>query len=169
MTRFACSSTRRCFITPKRVIDSSASSSVSVRPSRANKRSSKLRRVGSASALNTRSSSMGSSASVTNRIIGDLLVTCQARPAPEQSLLELNNCEYLSLDFDRRHKAAVVVDPGHIRAWGRAVVIGSGELVPPRVERRRFFVLETAVGASVSCEAEQVTRVVVFVGFDLVD
>ena len=46
------------FITPKRVISSSDSSSVSVRPSRSKSRSSRRRRVGSASALNTRSSSV---------------------------------------------------------------------------------------------------------------
>src|SRR4030081_1201450 len=44
-------------MTPKRVISSSDSSSVSVRPSRAKSRSSRKRRVGSASALNTPSSS----------------------------------------------------------------------------------------------------------------
>ena len=70
----ASSSTRRCFITPKRVISSSDSSSVSVRPSRSKSRSSRKRRVGSASALNTRSSS------VTTPRIGDQMVTCQARP-----------------------------------------------------------------------------------------
>ena len=54
----ASSSTRRCFITPKRVISSSDSSSVSVRPSRSKSRSSRKRRVGSASALKTGSSSI---------------------------------------------------------------------------------------------------------------
>src|SRR3954447_18361165 len=44
-------------MTPKRVIATSDSSSVSVRPSRVKSRSSRKRRVGSASALKTRSSS----------------------------------------------------------------------------------------------------------------
>ena len=52
------SSTRRCFITPKRDISSSDSNSVNVRPSRANSRSSRNRRVVSASALKVRSSSL---------------------------------------------------------------------------------------------------------------
>src|SRR5688500_8364751 len=52
-------------------MSSSDSSSVSVRPSRAKSRSSRKRRVGSASALNTRSSS------VMTAIIGDQIVTCQ--------------------------------------------------------------------------------------------
>jgi hypothetical protein len=56
--RPASSRTRRCFITPKRVISSSDSSSVSVRPSRAKSRSRRKRRVQSATALNTRSSSV---------------------------------------------------------------------------------------------------------------
>src|SRR6185437_11777244 len=64
------SNTFRCFITPNRVIASCASSSVSVRPSRSNSRSSSIRLVGSASALKTRSSSMPP-------IIGDQMVTCQ--------------------------------------------------------------------------------------------
>src|SRR5262245_18205299 len=54
----ASSSTRRCFITPKRVISRSDSSSPSERPSRSKSRSRRKRRVGSASALKTRSSSM---------------------------------------------------------------------------------------------------------------
>src|SRR4030095_5796742 len=52
------SSTRRCFITPKRDISSSDSNSVKVWPSRANSRSSRNRRVVSASALKMRSSSL---------------------------------------------------------------------------------------------------------------
>src|SRR6476619_6079379 len=60
----ASSRRRRCFITPKRVISSSDSSSVSVRPSRSKSRSRRWRRVGSASALKTWSSSS------TPRIIG---------------------------------------------------------------------------------------------------
>src|SRR5207248_7469135 len=71
-TRPASSSTRRCFITPNRVIASSPSSSVSVRPSRSKSRSRSRRRLGSASALKTASSSTG-------RIIGDHMVTCQVR------------------------------------------------------------------------------------------
>src|SRR5258707_5665604 len=70
-TRPASSSTRRCFITPKRVMSSSDSSSVSVRPSRSKSRSSRWRRVPSANALKTRSSS-------TPRMICDQIVTCQA-------------------------------------------------------------------------------------------
>src|ERR1035441_10521228 len=58
MTSPASSRTLRCFITPNRVISSSDSSSVNVRPSRWKSRSSRKRRVGSASALNTRSSSV---------------------------------------------------------------------------------------------------------------
>jgi hypothetical protein len=58
MTRPASSSTFRCFMTPNRVIaGSSDSSSVSVRPSRAKRRSSRNRRLGSASARNTPCSS----------------------------------------------------------------------------------------------------------------
>src|SRR6266404_7479198 len=71
-TRPASSSTFRCFITPNRVISSSASSSVSVRPSRSKSRSSSRRRLESASALKTASSSM-------RLIIGDQMVTCQER------------------------------------------------------------------------------------------
>jgi hypothetical protein len=56
----ASSSTFRCFMTPYRVISTADSRSVSVRPSRANSRSRRNRRVGSASALNTRSSSVTS-------------------------------------------------------------------------------------------------------------
>src|SRR5258708_2784614 len=54
----ASSRMRRCFMTPKRVISSSDSSSVSVRPSRTKSRSRRNRRVGSARALKTRSSSV---------------------------------------------------------------------------------------------------------------
>src|SRR5215207_8550075 len=54
-TRFASSSTFRCFITPKRDIGSRRSSAVSVCPSSWKSRSSSARRVGSASALNTSS------------------------------------------------------------------------------------------------------------------
>src|SRR3954453_5797012 len=68
-TRPASSSTRRCFITPKRVIGRRPSSAVSVCPSSANSSSRRPRRVGSAIALNTSS---------TPRRIGDRLVTCQA-------------------------------------------------------------------------------------------
>src|SRR5918994_3309432 len=57
-TRPASSRTRRCFMTPKRVISNPDSSYISVRPSRLKSRSSRKRRVGSASALNTRSSSV---------------------------------------------------------------------------------------------------------------
>src|SRR5581483_1729603 len=64
-TRPASSSTRRCFITPKRVISRSLSSSESVRPSRSKSRSSRCRRVGSASALKTESSSVTSASYVT--------------------------------------------------------------------------------------------------------
>src|SRR3990172_7579468 len=70
-TRPASSSTRRCFITPKRVIDRRRSSALRVCPSCLNSSSSRLRRVGSARALNT--SSMPGS-------IGDQLVTCQVHP-----------------------------------------------------------------------------------------
>src|SRR5687767_9396988 len=70
----AFSRTRRCFMTPNLVIASLDSSSVSVRPSRASSWSSRSRRVGSASALNTRSSS-----AVMETSIGDQMVTCQPR------------------------------------------------------------------------------------------
>src|SRR4051812_5409444 len=70
MTRPASSSTRRCFMTPKRVIGNRCSSEPRVCPSCSRSASSRLRRVGSASALNT--SSMP-------RTIGDHMVTCQAR------------------------------------------------------------------------------------------
>src|ERR671918_2656080 len=84
-TRPASSSTRRCFITPKRVMSSSDSSSVSVRPSRRNSRSSRWRRVGSARALKTRSSSS------TRGTICDQMVTCQ--PVAHHALLRaMNNC-----------------------------------------------------------------------------
>ena len=69
-TRPASSSTRRCFITPKRVISNSDSSSPSVRPSRSKSRSRRCRRVGSASALKT-------SVVVHAYIIRDQTVTCQ--------------------------------------------------------------------------------------------
>src|SRR4051812_38481553 len=69
-TRPASSSTLRCFITPKRVIGSLSSSALRLWPSCSNSSSSRLRRVGSASALNT--SSMPPT-------ICDRLVTCQAR------------------------------------------------------------------------------------------
>src|SRR4051794_28234349 len=68
VTRPASSSTRRCFITPKRVIGSRSSSALSVCPSSVYSSSSRLRRVGSARALNTSSMPV---------MIGDLLVTCQ--------------------------------------------------------------------------------------------
>src|SRR5436305_8660231 len=68
VTRPASSSTRRCFMTPKRVIGDRCSSALSVCPSPLNSASSSRRRVGSASALNP--SSMCSS-------IRDRLVTCQ--------------------------------------------------------------------------------------------
>src|SRR5436305_8442982 len=68
VTRPASSSTRRCFMTPKRVIGDRCSSALSVCPSPLNSASSSRRRVGSARALNT--SSMCSS-------IRDRLVTCQ--------------------------------------------------------------------------------------------
>ena len=55
VTRPASSSTRRCFITPKRVIGNRASRALSVCPSCVNSSSSNPRRVGSASALNTAS------------------------------------------------------------------------------------------------------------------
>src|SRR5262249_55616912 len=67
-TRPASSSRRRCFMTPKRVIVRRRSSAPSVCPSRLNSASSKLRRVGSASALNTAS---------IHPIICDHLVTCK--------------------------------------------------------------------------------------------
>src|SRR5918996_349024 len=70
-TRPASSRTRRCFITPKRVMSCPDSSSPSVRPSRSKSRSSRDLRVGSARALNTRSSS------VMALMIRDHLVTCQ--------------------------------------------------------------------------------------------
>src|SRR3954469_24221506 len=68
-TRPASSSTRRCFITPKRVIGRRPSSAVSVCPSSANSSSRRPRRVGAAIALNTSS---------TPERIGDRMVTCQA-------------------------------------------------------------------------------------------
>ena len=66
----ASSSTLRCFITPKRVIGNRCSSALSVCPSSLNSSSSRVRRVGSARALNTSS---------TRRMIGDHMVTCQGR------------------------------------------------------------------------------------------
>ena len=55
VTSPASSSTRRCFITPKRDIGRSASRALSDCPSRSKSRSSSSRRVGSASALKTSS------------------------------------------------------------------------------------------------------------------
>src|SRR6266511_798305 len=69
VTRWASSSTRRCFITPKRVIGSRPSSALRVCPSCSKSLSSSFRRVGSASALKTASMPA---------IIGDRMVTCQA-------------------------------------------------------------------------------------------
>ena len=54
-TRPASSSTFRCFMTPMRVIENRPSSALSVWPSSRNSSSSRLRRVGSARALNTAS------------------------------------------------------------------------------------------------------------------
>src|SRR3979490_2807659 len=68
-TRPASSSCFRCFITPKRVIEKRSSSARNVCPSSRNSSSSRLRRVGSARALNTASMP---------ETIGDSLVTCQA-------------------------------------------------------------------------------------------
>src|SRR5215211_7020416 len=68
-TRPASSSTRRCFMTPKRVIGSRASSALSVCPSSLKSSSSRRLRVGSARALNTASMA---------EMIGDLLVTYRA-------------------------------------------------------------------------------------------
>src|SRR6516162_6623128 len=68
-TRPASSSCLRCFITPKRVIGKRSSSALSVCPSATNSSSSRLRRVGSARALNT-------SSTLPN--IRDQLVTCQS-------------------------------------------------------------------------------------------
>ena len=67
-TRPASSSCFRCFMTPKRDISKRPSSALSVCPSSRKSSSSKLRRVGSARALNTSS---------TPESICDLLVTCQ--------------------------------------------------------------------------------------------
>src|SRR5262249_55540320 len=78
-TRPASSRIRRCFITPKRVISSCDSSSVSERPSRSKSRSRRSLRVGSARALNTRSSSIA-------RIIRDQMVTCQVAAEPHLAL-----------------------------------------------------------------------------------
>src|SRR3954468_10281048 len=66
----ASSSTRRCFMTPKRVIGNRASSALSDCPSSSNNASRRLRRVGSASAL--KNSSMP-------RTIRDQMVTCQVQ------------------------------------------------------------------------------------------
>ena len=55
VTSPASSSTFRCFITPKRDIGNRRSSALSVCPSCSNSSSSRLRRVGSARALNTAS------------------------------------------------------------------------------------------------------------------
>src|SRR4051794_5541060 len=72
----ASSSTFRCFMTPKRVIGRRCSSALSVCPSSSKSSSSRLRRVGSESALNT--SSM-------LKTIRDHLVTCQGgRSLPAQ-------------------------------------------------------------------------------------
>ena len=60
-------------MTPKRVISRSSSSSVSVRPSRSKSRSSRWRRVGSASALKTTRRRRRSSTAT----IRDHMVTCQ--------------------------------------------------------------------------------------------
>ena len=68
VTRPASCSTRRCFMTPKRVMGSRCSSALSVCPSRLNRASSSRRRVGSASARKTAS---------TCSSIRDHLVTCQ--------------------------------------------------------------------------------------------
>src|ERR1017187_4066241 len=61
-------------MTPIRVMSTLASSSLNVRPSRSKSKSRRKRRVGSASALNTRSSS-------TLFKIGNLMVTCQVYDA----------------------------------------------------------------------------------------
>src|SRR5438309_3008619 len=71
VTRFAASSTRRCFMTPKRVIPGrAASNSSSAWPSRSKSRSRRIRRLTSANALKAASSSM-------SRTICDRSVTCQ--------------------------------------------------------------------------------------------
>src|SRR3954453_20648204 len=59
VTRPASSSSLRCFMTPKRVIGSRCSSALRVCPSCLNSSSSRLRRVGSARALNTSSMPRG--------------------------------------------------------------------------------------------------------------
>src|SRR5436190_1517974 len=69
-TNPASSSWFRCFITPKRVIRNRPSSALNVCPSSLKRASSRRRRVGSASALNTLS---------TARTICDRMVTCQIR------------------------------------------------------------------------------------------
>src|SRR5258708_3583066 len=60
----------RCLVTACRVIEASSHSSLSVWPSRARRVSSRRRRVGSASALNT--------ASMLMALLCNLLVACQA-------------------------------------------------------------------------------------------
>src|SRR5450759_851546 len=79
-TRPASSSCLRCFITPKRDISKRSSSALNVCPSSRKSSSSRLRRVGSARALNTAS---------TPTNIGDYLVTCQS-PADQASACRLN-------------------------------------------------------------------------------
>jgi hypothetical protein len=68
VTRFASSSTRRCFMTPKRVIGNRCSSALRLCPSTLNSSSSSCRLVGSARALNTASMP---------KTLCDYLVTCQ--------------------------------------------------------------------------------------------
>src|SRR5664279_976225 len=95
----ASSSTRRCFMTPKRVMGSRSTSSPSDCPSRANSSSSRERRVGSARALNT--SSMGK-----NR--GDHLVTCQR-----------------SVPLDKVHLSAATVPHAIHIFYSTPVILGS--------------------------------------------
>ena len=112
-TRPASSSCRKCFITPKRVIEKRSSSALNVCPSSRKSSSSRLRRVGSASALNT-SSIAGT--------IGDCLVTCQSRVAASLAsplvMLPIDR----AVETIRRHGLALAdaADGNFKQAWTAA-------------------------------------------------
>ena len=129
----ASSSCFRCFITPKRVIENRASSALSVCPSSRKSSSSRLRRVGSARALNTSS---------TPGTIGDHLVTCQ----PEDSRGSLrrieNGCVILAaatglvepptalLGYGASEISGAILPLGLSFAAGAMVYVVLDELVP---------------------------------------
>src|SRR6266542_2114363 len=90
VTRPASSSTFRCFMTPKRVIGSRCSSALRLCPSSLKSSSSRLLRVGSASALNTPSMAQN---------IRDHLVTCQGTvPIERHGELERVQVKYARSD-----------------------------------------------------------------------